>query len=451
VWIGGRSLHTFLLTLALGGLDTDFLVVLLESGKILTGLGELTFLHTLTDVPVDEGTLGVHKIELVVNAGEDLSDGSGVGDHADGAHDLGEVTTWDDGGWLVVDTALEASWAPVDELDGSLGLDGGDSGVDILGDDITSVHEAASHVLSVARIALGHHGGGLEGAVGDLGNGELLVVGLLSGDDWGVGGKHEMDTWVWHQVGLELSDIDVEGTIESEGGSEGGDNLSDESVQVGVGWSLNVEVSSADIVDGLVVEHDGDIGVLKEGVSGEHGVVWLNDGGGDLRGWVDGESELGLLAVVDGESLEEERSETGASATTDGVEDEEALETSALIGELTDSVEAEINNLLTDGVVTTGEVVGGILLTGDELLGVEELSVGASADLIDDGGLEIEEDSAGDVLASTSLGEEGVESIIATTDGLIGGHLTVRLDTVLEAEELPAGVTDLDTGLTDVD
>jgi len=400
---------------------------------------------------MDEGTLGVHEIELVIDSGEDLSDGSGVGDHADGAHDLGEITTWDDGGWLVVDTALETGWAPVDELDGSLGLDGGDSGVDILGDDITSVHEAASHVLSVARIALGHHRGGLEGAVGDLGNGELLVVGLLSGDDWGVGGKHEMDTWVWHQVGLELSDIDVEGTIESEGGGKGGDNLGDESVQVGVGGSLNIEVSSADIVDGLVVEHDGDIGVLKEGVSGEHGVVWLNDGGGDLRGWVDGESELGLLAVVDGESLEEERSETGASATTDGVEDEEALETSALIGELTDSVEAEVDDLLTDGVVTTGEVVGGVLLAGDELLWVEELSVGASADLIDDGWLEIEEDSAGDVLASTSLGEEGVESIIATTDGLIGGHLTVRLDTVLEAEELPAGVTDLDTGLTDVD
>jgi len=260
-----------------------------------------------------------------------------------------------------------------------------------------------------------------------------------------------MDTWVGHQVSLELSDIDVEGTIESEGGSQGGDDLRDQSVEIGVGGSLNIKVSTADIVDGLVVEHDGDIGVLEKGVSGEDGVVWLNNGGGDLRGWVDGETELGLLAVIDGESLEEERSKTGSSATTDGVEHEESLETSALIGELSDSVEAEINNLLTDGVVTTGEVVGGVLLTRDELLGVEELSVGAGTNLIDDGGLEIEEDSAGDVLASTSLGEEGVESIIATTDGLIGGHLTVRLDTVLEAEELPAGVSDLDPGLSDVD
>jgi len=379
----GCSFHAFFLTLTFGGLDTDFFVVLLEGGEILTGLGELTLFHTFTDVPVNEGTLGVHKIELVVDSGEHLSDGGGVGDHAHGAHNLGEVTTGDDGRGLVVDTALEASGAPVDELDGSLGLDGGNSGVDILGDDITSVHEAAGHVLAVAGVALGHHGCGLERGVGDLGHGELLVVGLLSGDDGSVGGQHKMDTGVGHQVSLELSDIDVEGTIESEGGSQGRDDLADQTVKVGVGGALNVEVTAADVVDGLVVEHDGDVGVLKEGVGGEHGVVGLNDGGGDLGGGVHGEAELGLLAVVDGESLEEERSETGAGTATNGVEDEEALETSALIGELSDSVEAEVDDLLTDGVVTTGKVVSGVLLAGDELLGVEKLAVGASADLIE--------------------------------------------------------------------
>jgi len=33
--------------------------------------------------------------------------------------------------------------------------------------------------------------------------------------------------------------------------------------------------------------------------------------------------------------------------------------------------------------VTSGEVVGGVFLSGDELLGVEELSVGAGSDFID--------------------------------------------------------------------
>ena len=79
-----------------------------------------------------------------------------------------------------------------------------------------------------------------------------------------------MDSWIWDQVGLEFSDINVQGTVESERGGQRGDDLSDESVQVGVGGSLDVEVSSADIVDGFVIEHDGNISVFEERVSGEH-------------------------------------------------------------------------------------------------------------------------------------------------------------------------------------
>jgi len=156
------SFHTLFFGFGLGGLNTDFFVILLEGGEILTGLGEFSLFHTFSDVPMDESSLGVHEIELVIDSGENFSDGSRVGDHAASSHDLGEITTGNDGRGLVVDSTLETGRAPVNELDGSLGLDGGDSGVDILGDDITSVHEAASHVLSVSGVTLGHHGGGLE-------------------------------------------------------------------------------------------------------------------------------------------------------------------------------------------------------------------------------------------------------------------------------------------------
>ena len=61
-----------------------------------------------------------------------------------------------DSGRLIVDTALEASRAPVDKLDGTFGLDSGDRGVDVLRDDVTTVHHAASHVLAMTGIILGH-------------------------------------------------------------------------------------------------------------------------------------------------------------------------------------------------------------------------------------------------------------------------------------------------------
>merc|ERR1711934_771784 len=115
-----------LLSFAFGGLDSDLLVILLEGGQILTGLGELSLLHTLSDVPMDEGTLGVHKIELVIDTGEGLGDGGGVGNHAHGSLHTGKITSRHSGRRLVVDTALEAGRAPVDELHSSLGLDGSD-------------------------------------------------------------------------------------------------------------------------------------------------------------------------------------------------------------------------------------------------------------------------------------------------------------------------------------
>ena len=65
--------------------------------------------------------------------------------------------------------------------------------------------------------------------------------------------------------------------------------------------------------------------------------------------------------------------------------------------------------------------------------------------------LEIDEDSSGDVLAGSSLGEEGVERVVAASDGLVTGHLAVRLDPVLQAVQLPAGISHLDSGLADMD
>lgn len=171
----------------------------------------------------------------------------------------------------------------------------------------------------------------------------------------------------------------------------------------------------------------------------------------DLRGRIDGESELGLLAIVDGEALQEEGAEAGAGAAADGIEDEEALEAGAVVGELADAIEAEIDDVLADGVVAPGEVVGGVLLAGEELLRVEELTVGAGADLVDDGGLEVDEDGAGDVLAGAGLAEEGVEGVAGDAGGGVGGHDAVGGDAVLEAEELPAGVANLDASLSDVD
>merc|ERR1719334_2227498 len=112
------------------GVNTDFFVILLKSSQVFTSFRELPFFHTFSDIPVNECTFGIHKIELMIKTSPSFSNSSCVGQHANSTLDLSKITSWYNSWWLVVDTDLETSWTPINELDGSLGLDGGNSSVD---------------------------------------------------------------------------------------------------------------------------------------------------------------------------------------------------------------------------------------------------------------------------------------------------------------------------------
>ena len=102
----------------------------------------------------------------------------------------------------------------------------------------------------------------------------------------------------------------------------------------------------------------------------------------DLRSWVDGELQLGLLAVVHRQTLHEQGGEAGTGAATEGVEDEETLQTRTLVSQLPDAVQNQVHYFLADGVVTAGVVVGGVLLASHQLVGVKQLTVGAGSNLV---------------------------------------------------------------------
>ena len=170
---------------------------------------------------MNESSFGVHKIEFVINSGENFSNSSRVGDHAYSSHDFSEVTTWYNSWRLVIDTAFETGWAPIDKLDGSFGFDGSNGGVDIFWYNITSVHHTTGHVFTVSWITFSHHGGWFESGVCDFSNRKLFMISFLSRDNWSIRGKHKMNSRIRYKIGLELSDIDVKGTIESKGSSKG--------------------------------------------------------------------------------------------------------------------------------------------------------------------------------------------------------------------------------------
>merc|ERR1711935_246905 len=121
----------------------------------------------------------------------------------------GHVTAGDDRGALVVDADLETSWAPIDKLDGSLGFDVCNGGIDVLGDNITTVEQTTRHVLAVTRVALYHLVAWLKAGRGDLHNRVLLVQIALGADDWRVSGEGKVNSWIGHEIGLELVQVNV--------------------------------------------------------------------------------------------------------------------------------------------------------------------------------------------------------------------------------------------------
>jgi hypothetical protein len=157
------------------------------------------------------------------------------------------------------------------------------------------------------------------------------VGALLSRDDGRVADERVVDTRVGHKVGLELVQINVERTVEAQGGGDGADDLGDQAVKVLVVGPRDIQAATADVVNRLVVDKERAVSVLDGAVCREDSVVGLNDRGRNARSRVDGELKLALLAVVGGKTFKEESTETGTCTSTEGVEDQETLERRAVV------------------------------------------------------------------------------------------------------------------------
>jgi hypothetical protein len=59
-------------------------------------------------------------------------------------------------------------------------------------------------------------------------------------------------------------------------------------VKITVSWSGELEGTEADIVESLVIDAVSLIGVLNELMDRESGVVWFDNGVGNLRRWDNG-------------------------------------------------------------------------------------------------------------------------------------------------------------------
>merc|ERR1712203_155992 len=132
------------------------------------------------------------------------------------------------------------------------------------------------------------------------------------------------------------------------------------------------------------------------------------------------------------------------------MEDQKTLQTSTLISQF-NSVQHQIDDLLPNRVMATRVIVRCVLLPSNQLLGMKELPVCTGTDFINHSWLQVNKNRSWDVLPGTSFAKESVEGIIATANRFVAWHLSIGLNTMFKTVQFPASVSDLHTGLSNMD
>lgn len=393
------NLLLFLLTLGDGGV----LVLLVLRDKVVhvaLSLGELHLVHTLTSVPMQESLATEHSSELVTDTLEQLLDGGRVTDEG-GRH--AQVA-----GRNLAQSGLDVVGNPLDEVGLVLVLDVAHLVLNLLHGDLTTEDGGAGQVAAVTEVRGSHHVLGVEHLLGQLGDADGAVGVAATAGQRSEADHEEVETREWNHVDSQLTEVGVELTRETETGGNARHDGGDQVVQVTVRGVGELQGTHANVVQSLVVNTEGLVGVLDQLVNGEGGVVGLDNGVGDLGRGNNGEGGHHTVGELLTDLGDQESTHTGTGTTTEGVGDLETLEAVTGLSLTTDNIDDVVNQLSTLSVVTLGPVVTSTRLAEDEVVGTEKLTERTGTDGVHGTGLKVNQDSTGNVLVIAGLMKESI-------------------------------------------
>jgi hypothetical protein len=287
----------------------------------------------------------------------------------------------------------------------------------------------AGEVATVAEVGSSHHVLWVVHLLGQLWDGDGTEGVGATGGERSESNHEEVETWERNHVDSQLAKIRVELTWETKTGGDTGHDGRDQVVEVTVGWVVELQGSHADVVESLVVDTEGLIRVLDQLVNGKGGVVWLDNGVGNLWRWDNGEGSHHTVWELLTDLGDQQGTHTGTSTTTKGVGDLETLKAVTSLSLTTNDIKNLVDKLGTLGVMTLGPVVTSTGLTENEVVWAEELTEWTGADGIHGTWLQIDKDGTWNILVAGSLVEVDVHALELEIGGTVvaASKLVLRL------------------------
>mmetsp|Transcript_30832 Transcript_30832/g.70736 ORF Transcript_30832/g.70736 Transcript_30832/m.70736 type:complete len:212 (+) Transcript_30832:189-824(+) len=206
-----------------------------------------------------ESSLGIHLVKVFGACLQHAAQSCVIRDVEQSSRCLRQVTLSDVRWWLTVDTHLDTSRRPIDELDLITSLESLVYSKDLLWNDIAPEHQTDRRILACTRIIAARLHGGLKCRHRELRHCKAITVHVSSRQAGRIAHGCKVYPRVGYHVRQEVRHVKIQLTAKPEGSRYRRHRLRQQAIHIRKCWALYAHAVLANSIHGLVVGKKGEV------------------------------------------------------------------------------------------------------------------------------------------------------------------------------------------------